>query len=69
VKVLIRRLVYSNDYTGLEKSVKGFRNTSQPLVPGLALRRAWSEKKFLPWKKSFLEDGFNYSVTRGFRTG
>jgi hypothetical protein len=42
---------------------------SPPLVPCLALRRAWSEKKFLPWKKSFLEDGVNYSVTRGLRTG
>ncbi len=40
-----------------------------PLVPFLALRRAWSEKKSLPWKKSFLEDGVNYSVTRGLRTG
>jgi hypothetical protein len=40
-----------------------------PLVPFLALRRAWSQKKFLPWKKSFLEDGVNYSVTRGLRTG
>jgi hypothetical protein len=39
------------------------------LVPCLALRRAWSEKKFLPWKKSFLEDGVNYSVPRGLRTG
>ena len=39
------------------------------LVPCLALRRAWSEKKFLPWEKSFLEDGVNYSVTRGLRTG
>ena len=27
------------------------------------------KKKFLPWKKSFLEDGVNYSVTRGLRTG
>ncbi len=40
-----------------------------PLVPCLDLRRAWSEKKVLPWKKSFLEDGVNYSVTRGWRTG
>ncbi len=40
-----------------------------PLVSCLVLRRAWSEKKFLPWKKSFLEDGVNYSVTRGLRTG
>jgi hypothetical protein len=39
-----------------------------PLVPCLALRRTWSEKKFLPWKKSFLEDGVNYSVTTGLST-
>jgi hypothetical protein len=42
---------------------------SPPLVPCLALRRVWSEKKFLPWKTSFLEDGVNYNVTRGLRTG
>jgi hypothetical protein len=28
-----------------------------------------SEMKFLPWKQSFLEEGVNYSVTRGLRTG
>jgi hypothetical protein len=39
-----------------------------PLVSFWALQRAWSEKKFLPWKKSF-EDGVNYSATRGWRTG
>jgi hypothetical protein len=39
------------------------------LVSFLALWRVWSEKKFLPCKKSFLEDGVNYSVTRGLRTG
>jgi hypothetical protein len=26
-------------------------------------------KNFLPWEKSFLEDGVNYSVRRGLRTG
>jgi len=26
-------------------------------------------KEVLPWKKSFLEDGVNYSVTRRLRTG
>jgi hypothetical protein len=50
VKVLFRRQVYSNSF--LEKSAKGVRNTPPPpFVPCLALRRAWSEKKFLPWEK------------------
>jgi hypothetical protein len=60
VKVIFRRQVYSNSSTGLEKSVQGVRNTPPyPTFGALLMRRSWSEKKFLPWKKSFLEDGVN----------
>jgi hypothetical protein len=38
---------------------------SGKVCPFLVLRRVWSEKKFLPWKKSFLEDGVNYKCDKG----
>jgi hypothetical protein len=74
VKVLVRRQVYSvysSSSTGLEKSAQGVWNTPPCPIFGvqLALLRAWWEKKVLPSKKSFLEDGVNYIVTRGLRTG
>jgi hypothetical protein len=71
VKVLFRRQVYSNSTTGLEKSVQDVWNTPPSPTFGdlLPLLMASWEKKFLPSKKSFLEDGVNYSVTRGLRTG
>jgi hypothetical protein len=71
VKVLFRRQVYSNSSAGLEKSAQGVLNTPPSPIFGalLALLMASWEKKFLPSKKSFLEDGVNYSVTRGLRTG
>jgi hypothetical protein len=31
--------------------------------------RGWWKKKFLSISRKLLEDGVNYSVTRGFRTG
>ena len=71
VKVLFRRQVYSNSSTGLEKSAQGVPHTHPSPIFGalLALLMASWEKKFLPWEKSFLEDGVNYSVTRGLKTG
>jgi hypothetical protein len=71
VKVLFRRQVYSNSSTGLEKSAQVAPNTPPSPIFGalLALLMASREKKFLPLKKSFLEDGVNHSVTRGLRTG
>jgi hypothetical protein len=59
VKVLFRRQVYSNSSTGLEKSAQGLSNTPPSSIFGdlLALLMASGEKKFLPSKKSFLEDG------------
>ena len=71
VKVLFRRQVYSNSSTGLEKSAQGVWNTPPSPIFGvlLVLLMAGLEKKFLPSKKSFLEDGENYRVTRGLRTG
>jgi hypothetical protein len=64
VKVLFRRQVYSNSSTGLEKSAQGGRNIPpSPILGALLplLMTSW-EKKFLPSKKSFLEDGVNYSL-------
>ena len=71
MKVFFRRQVYSNSSTGLEKSAQGLWNTPpSPIFGALpALLMASWEKKFLPLKKSFLEDGVNYSVTMGLRTG
>jgi hypothetical protein len=71
VKVLFRRQVYSNASTGLEKSAQCVWNTPPSPIFGvlLPLLMVLWEKKFLPSKKSFLEDGVNYSVTRGLRTG
>jgi hypothetical protein len=61
VKVLFRRQVYSNSSAGLEKSVQGVPNTPPFPIFGalLALVMTVWEKKFLPSKKSFLEDGEN----------
>jgi hypothetical protein len=69
--VLFRRQVYSNSSTGLEKSAQGVWNTPPSPIFGtlLVLIRAWWEKKFFPWEKIFLEDGVNYNVTWGLRTG
>jgi hypothetical protein len=71
VKVFFRRQVYYNSSAGLEKSVQGVRNTPpSPIFDTLLplLMTSW-EKKFLLSKKSILEDGVNYSVTRRLRTG
>jgi hypothetical protein len=71
VKALFRRQVYSNSSTGLEKFAQGVWNTPPSPIFGVLvalLMPSW-EKKFLPSKKSFLEDGVNYSVTRGLKTG
>ncbi len=62
MKVLFRRQVYSNSSTGLEKSAQGVWNSlPSPIFGTLVplLKVSW-EKKFLPSKKSFLEDGVNY---------
>jgi hypothetical protein len=61
VKVLFRRQVYSNSSTGLEKSAQAVRNTPPSPIFGalIALLMASWEKKFLPSKKSSLEDGEN----------
>jgi hypothetical protein len=61
VKALFRRQVYSNSSTGLEKSAQGVWNTppSPTFVTLLDLLMASWEKKFLPSKKSLLEDGEN----------
>jgi hypothetical protein len=61
VKVLVRRQVYSNSSAGLEKSAQGVPHTPPSPIFGalLALLMASWEKKFLPSKKSFLEDGEN----------
>jgi hypothetical protein len=71
VKVLFRRQVYSTSSTGLEKSAQGVWKTPPSPTFDALLNPAKGlvGKKFLPWKKSFLEDGVNYSVTRGLRTG
>jgi hypothetical protein len=45
-------------YTGLIVELKHLK---------IEIIASW-EKKFLPSKKSFLEDGVNYRVTRGLRT-
>jgi hypothetical protein len=71
VKVFFRRQIYSNSSTDLEKSAQGVRNTLPSPIFGAQvtqLMTSW-EKKFLPFKKSFFEDGVNDSVTRGLRTG
>jgi len=61
VKVLVRRQVYSNSSAGLEKSAQGVPHTPPSPIFGalLALLMASGEKKFLPSKKSFLEDEEN----------
>ncbi len=64
MKVIFRRQVYSNSSTGLEKSAQDVWNTppNSPIFGALIplLMVSW-EKKFLPSKKYFLEDGVNYS--------
>ncbi len=71
VKVLFRRQVYSNRSAGLEKSAQGVWNTPPSPTFGalLSLVKGLVGKEVFTWKKSFLEDGVNYSVTRGLRTG
>jgi hypothetical protein len=61
VKVLFRRQVSSNSSAGLKKSTQGLPNTPPSPIFGtlLSLLMASWEKKFLPSKKSFLEDGEN----------
>jgi hypothetical protein len=58
-------------WKSLEKSVQDVRDI--PPFPIfctlLALLMASWEKKFLPSKNPSLEDGVNYGVTRGLRTG
>jgi hypothetical protein len=56
-----RRQVYSNSSAGLEKSAQDLPNTPPSPIFGslLALLMTSWEKKFLPSKKSFLEDGGN----------
>jgi hypothetical protein len=68
VKVLFRRQVYSNSSTGLEKSAQGVWNTPPSPTFGALLSPAKGKEVFT-LEKSFLEDGVNYSVTRGLRTG
>ncbi len=61
MKVIVRRQVYSNFSAGLEKSAQGVSDTPPSPIFGalLALLMDSWEKKFLPSKKSSLEDGEN----------
>jgi hypothetical protein len=59
VKVLVRRQVYSNSSAGLEKSAQGVPHTLSSPIFGALLALLMASKKFLPSKKSFLEDGEN----------
>jgi hypothetical protein len=71
VKVFFRRQVYSNSCTGLEKSWQGVRNTPPSPTFGVLLIpvKGLVGKEVFTLEKSSLEDGVNYSVTRGLRTG
>jgi hypothetical protein len=71
VKVLFRRQVYSNSSTGLEKSTQGVWNTPPSPTFGALLRpvKGLVGKEVFTLKESFLEDSFNYRVTRRLRTG
>jgi hypothetical protein len=71
VKVLFRRQVYSNSSKGLAKSAQGMWNTPPSPTFGALLSPAKGlvGKEVFTLEKSFLEDGVNYSVTRGLKTG
>jgi hypothetical protein len=71
VKVLFRRRVYSNSSTGLQKYAQDVLNTPPSPIFGVLLSpdNILLGKEVFPSKKSFLEDGINYSVARGLRTG
>jgi hypothetical protein len=61
MKALVRRQVYSNSSAGLERSAQGVSHTPPSPIFGalLVLLMASWEKKFLPSKKSSLEDREN----------